>query len=254
MWDRAGKYTETMADSSLDISLSHRPDVAFLCNHSGVTMARSGNKTPTLWLSKDSTGLLSRANLNAERYDVQILAHAIDDGDIEEMSFAFMICENGANWNDEFTEFTITQADINRGDVSAVNFGANPWTSINAARSSSTEWLRQMEYMPDAVISEALRRAAQQDDRKMLFRDAAEALSDRARDAYMRGAEFNEDAATRAAFDIEDEDYAPTGTTPVKRNESIERNMTPADIKRKLAGLNNNYAARLEVLKAADDN
>jgi HK97 family phage prohead protease len=250
MWDRAGKYVETMADSSLDVSLSQRPDVAFLCNHSGVTMARSRSKNPTLWLSKDSTGLLTRANLNAERYDVQILAHAIDDGDIEEMSFAFMICENGASWNDEFTEFTITQADINRGDVSAVNFGANPWTSINAARSSSTEWLRQMEYMPDAVISEALRRAASLDDRKMLFRDAAEALSDKARDNYMRGAEFNEDAATRAAFDIEDEDYAPTGTTPVKRNESIERNMTAKEIQRRLASIDHNFADRLKGLDA----
>ena len=253
MWDRAGSYKEVMDERSLDVSLSGRPDVAFLTNHTGVTMARSRSKNPTLWLSKDTTGLLVRANLNADRYDVQILAHAIDDGDVEEMSFAFMICENGANWNDEFTEFTITQADINRGDVSAVNFGANPWTSINAARSSSTEWLRQMEYMPDAVIAEAIRRAADSDDNKMLFRDAAHALSDEARDRYMRGAEFNEESATRAAFDVEDEDYAPTGSTPVKRTDSIERNLTVTRAQKRLAALDNDFASRLQALRG-DDN
>lgn len=249
MWDRAGKYTEIMDERSLDVSLSNRPDVAFLTNHTGVTMARSRSKTPTLWLSKDTTGLLVRANLNADRYDVQILAHAIEDGDIEEMSFAFMICENGASWNDDYTEFTITQADINRGDVSAVNFGANPWTSINAARSSSTEWLRQMEYMPDAVIAEAIRRAADSDDNRLLFRDAAHALSDEARDRYMRGANFNEEAATRAAFDVEDEDYAPDGPTPVKRTETIDRNLTVKRIQQRLAGLDHNFADRLAALK-----
>ena len=136
MFDMFGQYQESIASGAFDHTLSKEPDVAFLVNHRGVTMART--KYGTLELSADTKGLKSVAYLNPKRSDVRDLILAIDDKDITEMSFAFMIDEG--SWNDDFTEYTIQQVDLHRGDVSAVNYGANPYTSVSA---------RQAEVMGD---------------------------------------------------------------------------------------------------------
>jgi HK97 family phage prohead protease len=131
--------------------LINNPDVAFLVNHRGVTMARTTNQSLTL--AKDSTGLAVHAYLNADRQDVRDLASAIRDGLISEMSFAFAL--NGGEWSEDYETYTITEADIDRGDVSAVNYGANPYTSIEAR---SAEWLRDIKRMPVPVARAAFQR------------------------------------------------------------------------------------------------
>lgn len=136
MYDMFGSYTEMVATNAFDVTLSKEPDVAFLVNHRGVTMART--KFGTLELSADKKGLKSVAYLNPKRSDVKDLIVAIGDKDITEMSFAFMI--DDGSWNDDFTEYSINQVDLNRGDVSAVNYGANPYTSVSA---------RQMDVIRD---------------------------------------------------------------------------------------------------------
>jgi len=155
MWDMCGPYTEVMDSVALDRSLSAGPDVSFLVNHHGLTMARTKSRTgePTLFLRKDTTGLNIEAYLNYARQDVRDLASAMDDHLVDEMSFAFML--NDGKWNDDFTEFRITEADINRGDVSAVNYGANPYTSIEAR---SAAWLRDIERVPEVVAEAAFQR------------------------------------------------------------------------------------------------
>lgn len=130
MYDAFGEYTEQIASNALDESLSRSPDVAFLLNHRGMTMARTTNGT--LELTKDANGLKSTALLNADRSDVRDMVSAINDGLVDEMSFAFMVGEDGYQWNDDYSALTLTRIDINRGDVSAVNYGANPYTSIAA--------------------------------------------------------------------------------------------------------------------------
>jgi HK97 family phage prohead protease len=153
MWDMFGSYQEQIAPDALDDSLAAGPDVAFLVNHRGVTMARTKNSS--LDLTKDALGLRIHAFLNPERQDVRDLISAMGDKLVDEMSFAFML--NDGEWNTEYDEFTITSADINRGDVSAVNYGANPYTSI-AARAA--EWLSSLDHMPDAVVRAAFDRYA----------------------------------------------------------------------------------------------
>jgi HK97 family phage prohead protease len=130
MWDQFGEYEEVIIAGAFDYTLATGPDVAFLVNHGGVTMARTTNGTLTL--SADSVGLVTDAWLNPGRTDVSDLISAIEDGLINEMSFAFMIPNGGATWSDDFTRFEIRAADLDRGDVSAVNYGASPWTSIAA--------------------------------------------------------------------------------------------------------------------------
>lgn len=156
MFDAFGEYDEVIDRAAFNQTLSRDPDVAFLVNHKGVTMARSrpnGRGYRSLELSVGATGLQSRAYLNPERQDVQDLVHAIRDGDITEMSFAFRI--DDGEWNDDFSEFRIRKVDLDRGDVSAVNYGANPYTSI-AARSS--ELLRDLDRLPEGAARAALQR------------------------------------------------------------------------------------------------
>jgi hypothetical protein len=89
--------------------------------------------------------------LNAEREDVKLLMSAVKDELVTEMSFAFML--NDGEWNDDYDQFRITEADINRGDVSAVNYGANPYTSISAR---SYQFMHELKDMPLSVQRAAL--------------------------------------------------------------------------------------------------
>jgi hypothetical protein len=135
MWDMFGPYGETVDGGAFDKTLAAHPDVAFLVNHRGLTMARTiarDGRQPTLLLDADPRGLHTEAWVNQERNDVHDLVVGIDDLNITEMSFGFYI--TGAEWDEDYEHFLITEVDIHRGDVSAVNYGANPYTDI-AARS-----------------------------------------------------------------------------------------------------------------------
>lgn len=151
MWDMFGPYEEIVSSRAFTDTLAAKPDVAFLVNHRGVTMARTTNGTLELGMAGE--GLQSDAWLNPKRQDVKDLVIAIEDKNIDQMSFAFMLEEG--RWSEDFTQFTITKLDIDRGDVSAVNYGANPYTSI-AAR--SREILDDLEHLPDGAKRAALAR------------------------------------------------------------------------------------------------
>ena len=75
MWDAFGPYDEIVARSAFDKTLTAGPDVAFLVNHKGLTMART--TTGTLELAMTDAGLSSQAWLNPKRQDVADLI----DGD-----------------------------------------------------------------------------------------------------------------------------------------------------------------------------
>lgn len=149
MWDLFGPYTEVVEGGAFDETLAADPDVAFLVNHRGVTMART--TSGTLELEATGLGLQARAYVNPERQDVRDLIVAIDDRDITEMSFAFIIEEG--EWNDDFTEFRISKVNLDRGDVSAVNYGANPYTSIGAR---AQEVLRDVRHLPAGAARAAM--------------------------------------------------------------------------------------------------
>lgn len=151
MWDFFGEYDEVVSQGAFDETLSKNPDVAYLVNHRGVTMARTTSKS--LELLADGKGLLSKAYVNPKRTDVRDLVTAIEDRDVTEMSFAFRI--DDGEWNDEYTEFRIHKVDLDRGDVSAVNYGASPHTSVAA---------RQAEVIADLkLLPEGARRAAMEE-------------------------------------------------------------------------------------------
>jgi len=157
MWDWYGEYTEYVDTGAADETLAANPDVVFLVNHKGLSMARTASKT--LELSADSTGMLDVGWLNPERQDVKDLVLAIGDGTVTEQSFAFQITEGW--WNQDFTEFRIISFDIHRGDVSAVNFGANPHTSIAARQ---RDLFAELDLMPAYAARAAIERLTARSD------------------------------------------------------------------------------------------
>lgn len=128
MYDMFGEYSEVVRAGAFAGTLANNADVSFLANHTGLTMARTRNGS--LKLSEDSTGLLTVAELDDRRSDARDLLAAIERGDVDEMSFGFRVKQQ--KWSPDYDERALIELDLDRGDVSAVNFGANPNTSISA--------------------------------------------------------------------------------------------------------------------------
>lgn len=142
MYDFFGPFDEIIDRGAFDKTLAAEPDVAFLANHKGMTMART-KVSKTLELSIDEVGLATRAFLNPERQDVRDMVLAVDDGDVDQMSFAFRIVRG--QWSPDYTEYRILEVDLDRGDVSAVNYGANPYTSISARAKQAFDAIDSLE-------------------------------------------------------------------------------------------------------------
>lgn len=159
MWDAAGPYSEHVGTAAGAESLAKGPDVALLVNHKGIIMARTVNDNRPMKLLEAPQGLTVDAWVNPSRSDVRDIVTAIDDGDVTEMSFAFYITKG--SWNDDFTEYRIEAYDIDRGDVSIVNYGANPYTSV-AAR--SRELLTDLDQLPAGAARAAMERLARRLD------------------------------------------------------------------------------------------
>lgn len=128
MWDWAGPYTEIVSNGSAAKTLTASPLVEFTLNHGaggGLPMAHTRNDT--LDLAEDDTGLRWDAFVDPKRGDVKDMLRAMERGDLAEASFKFRI--NAGQWSPDYLEYRITEVDLHRGDVSAVNFGANPAAS-----------------------------------------------------------------------------------------------------------------------------
>lgn len=174
MYDMFGEYDEVVDQRAFEKTLAQKPDVAYLLNHRGMTMARTTNGT--LNLSADRDGLQTEAFVNPKRSDVNDLVIAIEDRDVTEMSFAFQILDG--EWNDDYTEFRILEVDLDRGDVSAVNYGANPYTSV-AARQN--EVIADFRRLPEGAQRAALSNMrADVDDDPTALMQAVDAAIDEA--------------------------------------------------------------------------
>jgi len=120
-------WSETIARGAFDKTLSENPDVQLLVNHEGLPLART--KSGTLRLSADNVGLAVEADLDPADPDVARLEGKMRRGDIDEMSFAFRVQRQ--EWDEDYTERKITELSIHKGDVSVVNYGANPATTVD---------------------------------------------------------------------------------------------------------------------------
>lgn len=121
-----GGWTEFVDRRAFDETLKRKPDLHLLINHEGMPLART--KSGTLHLSTDSVGLKVQAELDRSDPDVQRLEPKMTRGDMDEMSFAFRTIRH--EWNADESERRLLELNLDKGDVSVVNFGANPHTSV----------------------------------------------------------------------------------------------------------------------------
>jgi HK97 family phage prohead protease len=149
-----GGWVETLARNAFDQTLRSDPDVQLLLNHEGLPLART--KSGTMKLGVDQHGLLIRANLDPSDPDVQGLIPKMRRRDLDEMSFAFRVKDQV--WDDNYTNRTITEVSLHKGDVSVVNYGMNPGTravleqGVEALTSLSNEELVELRRLdPDLV-------------------------------------------------------------------------------------------------------
>jgi HK97 family phage prohead protease len=128
-----GSYSEVISRGAFTKSLQGRPDVQLLTNHEGLPLARTTvppGQDGHLELSEDSRGLHFAAQLDRSDPDARTLMRKIGAGLMDQASFAFRTIRQ--NWNDSHTERTIQEVSLDRGDVSVVNYGASPTTSVDA--------------------------------------------------------------------------------------------------------------------------
>lgn len=153
MEDWLGSYQETVSRGAFKKTLSEGADVPFKLNHDGMTLART--KSGTMRLAEDSTGLHVEADLDARNPVVAGIQSAMERGDLDEMSFAFRVTRQ--EWNDSYTERWINEVNLNKGDVSIVNYGANPHTGglTNLRGLSDDDMTRVREYIESLRGAEA---------------------------------------------------------------------------------------------------
>ena len=120
-------------------------DVKFMVNHNDgmIPLARHRRgKRSTMDIAIDDRGMHIQTTLDVENNSTaRELCSAVQRGDIEDMSFAFGIMVSGEDWRDldkEMPTRRITK--ISKVcEVSAVNDGAYPQTSINARSLASLD-------------------------------------------------------------------------------------------------------------------
>jgi HK97 family phage prohead protease len=142
-------WTERVDSHAFDVTLAAKPDLHLLINHEGMPLART--KSGTLRLATDSQGLHVEAGLDPMDPDVQRLAPKMSRGDMDEMSFAFRVKRD--EWSEDDSERTLLEVSLHKGDVSVVNFGANPATK--AQLNSATDALQVLASLdPEQALAE----------------------------------------------------------------------------------------------------
>lgn len=167
-------WREIVDPAAFDRTLSENPDLHLLINHEGMPLART--KSGTLTLSTDKRGLLVDARLSRRDPDVQRLETKMARGDMDEMSFAFRV--KADQWNEDESERRLLEVSLHKGDVSVVNFGANPATSAQLnSLDAALDVLERLE--ADAAVAE-LRAAGGEDAAARVIR-ARDTLTEVAR-------------------------------------------------------------------------
>jgi HK97 family phage prohead protease len=128
-----GTYTERIAPGAFTKTLAKRPDVMLLANHEGLPYARTlipAGRSGHLALSEDRNGLHFAAQLDRNDPDAETLVRKIRSGLLDGASFVFKVTSQ--DWFGDGSRRTIQAVDIDRGDVSVCNEGANPAAVVDA--------------------------------------------------------------------------------------------------------------------------
>lgn len=120
-------YSERIEPTAFDgADLS---DVVFRVDHAGSVYARSSAGTVEVW--PDEHGLATRANLGKTQKARELFAD-IEAGNYPQMSFAFVVAEDG-DYFDRKTHTRVITRIAKVFDVSPVSFPANPNTELSVS-------------------------------------------------------------------------------------------------------------------------
>jgi len=122
-----GWYDEQVAKRAFQRTLSEHPDVMLLANHEGLPLARTTNGS--LRLNEDDIGLRFEAIADPDDPDAVRVHRRVKSGLMDQASFSFKCVRD--SWNAGCTERSLHEVSLHRGDISVVNMGANPATSVN---------------------------------------------------------------------------------------------------------------------------
>lgn len=131
-------------------------DVAFFYNHDLRSKPLARTRTGKLILTVKDSGVDMEAHVNRERTDVNDLYLAIQDGDVDGMSFMFRVSKE--TWEREDTDYPLRRIqEIGYvQEVSAVNYPAYTGTSISARADVPLDSDKEMV---DTIRAAALDRA-----------------------------------------------------------------------------------------------
>lgn len=134
-----GGWREVIKRGAFRSLLATRPDVRFLFNHEGLTLARTVNGS--LSLEETPQGLDGVADLNDTQASRDLLV-AVERGDVDQMSFLFRVAAGDAEWTynegDDFELRTVKRVAW-LGEVSAVTFPAYEATTLKSERSQGAD-------------------------------------------------------------------------------------------------------------------
>lgn len=132
-------------------------DVALFVNHDTNRLPLARTQSGTLTLTVDNVGLAIRAILDAENNpDAKALWHSIARGDLNSMSFAFTVADNGDEWKNLNSDMPtrIIHRFKKVYEVSGVSFPAYPQTDLQArARQMITNARKEKNEMPFEKMS-----------------------------------------------------------------------------------------------------
>lgn len=132
MYDSAGPYTELVAPGAFQqtLSLGDKLDVPLVIEHDPIRrLARTtipAGQPGNLQLAETDIGLVMRAQMDPRDPDVAYIVPKLQSGLISEASFRFQV--TSGEWSPDYSQYVIHAADLQRGDVSIVAYGANPNT------------------------------------------------------------------------------------------------------------------------------
>ena len=147
-----GCFKRSVEDPATDVVLNLQHGAA----GSGLPLARTTAKT--LKLSEittgPQTGLFIEATLDPDDPDTQILERKLASGALDgQASFMFRIANQ--TWSEDYRRRTVTQANLQNGDVTACIYGANTATHVEMALRTSRPKARSA-YVPDLAARNAL--------------------------------------------------------------------------------------------------
>lgn len=127
-------------------------DVRALWNHdSNYPLART--KNGTLRLEEDDVGLRFEADLLDEPFEAGLIRR-IDRGDVNQMSFGFMVLPDGQKWSMEGGGLVRTLTKVELFDVSPVTYPAYPQTDLSV-RNLAIEMRKTLETAPAKPIADS---------------------------------------------------------------------------------------------------